>query len=148
MKRWLARRILAGLLLLGSVALAGGFWIDHSLAMAKDDAYIIDALGRQRMLSQAMGKSILSYAMARSSYQVVENQTRTLDHYIDAMRKVYTSLVIPPRRTGWPGPQHFFRGTGEKRSLSGYLYLSGQRGFWQSDDGLVPGHPVPQSGQP
>lgn len=66
MKRWLARRILAGLLLLGSVALAGGFWIDHSLAMAKDDAYIIDALGRQRMLSQAMGKSILSYAMART----------------------------------------------------------------------------------
>ena len=106
---WVSKSTLAGFVMLGIILVAGFLWVDYSLEMAQDDAFIIDALGRQRMLSQAMENSILSYAMARSSYQVVEGKVRTLDSYIDDVRRVYTSFVIPPAERA--GLVHRFLGT-------------------------------------
>lgn len=70
-------------------------WIQQTLSQSRDDAYIVDALGRQRMLSQAMGKSILAYAMARSSFQMLKERVQTLDSYVSDMRRVYSANVSP-----------------------------------------------------
>ena len=48
------------------VLLTAGWVIFDSLEKANQDASIINALGRQRMLTQAMGKSALGYSIARS----------------------------------------------------------------------------------
>ena len=45
------------------VIIAGGL-IDSYSAHVSEDVQTIDALGRQRMLTQAMGKAAFGYAMA------------------------------------------------------------------------------------
>ncbi|MBF0587918.1 MAG: response regulator [Magnetococcales bacterium] len=82
-------------LLVGLLALGVG-WINWSMNQSSDDADIVDALGRQRMLSQAMGKAILAHAMARGSFQFLEQRIRTLDAFVDDVRRVYTAHVAPP----------------------------------------------------
>ncbi|MGK0289667.1 MAG: methyl-accepting chemotaxis protein, partial [bacterium] len=64
------------------------------LNIAKNDADIVNALGRQRMLSQAMGKSALGYAMSRNEFDLFKRQTSQLSQYITIMRKLYTKMVI------------------------------------------------------
>ncbi|MBI4383848.1 MAG: bacteriohemerythrin [Nitrospinae bacterium] len=73
---------------------ASGWVIFHSLNKAGKDATITNALGRQRMLTQAMGKSALGYAMAKSRIKTLEKQTQSLDRYITQMRGIYTGTVI------------------------------------------------------
>lgn len=51
---------------MGAVVIVSGAVIFNSLNNAAEDADITNALGRQRMLSQAMGKSALSNAMAKA----------------------------------------------------------------------------------
>ena len=65
-----------------------------SLSNSQNDAEIVNAAGKQRMLSQTMGKSILAYALAKSDLRSAEKQVQELDRYITAMRSVYTSSVI------------------------------------------------------
>ena len=67
----------------------------YSLGASEEDAVIVNALGRQRMLTQAMAKSSLGYASARSEIAGLENQISRLDSYITNMRAVYTSNVVP-----------------------------------------------------
>jgi signal transduction histidine kinase len=93
-------KILAWLMFLVGVSVGGAQWIDWAFKQAQDDTYIVDALGRQRMLSQAMGKSVLSYAMARSSLQIMQDRIHILDSYVDSMRRIYSMHVIPPAKTG------------------------------------------------
>ena len=76
------------------VMVVSGFVIFHSLSMAKKDANITNVLGRQRMLSQAMGKAALGSAMAKSRRRTIEQQVASLDRYITQMRAVYTKSVI------------------------------------------------------
>ncbi|MBI5426682.1 MAG: bacteriohemerythrin [Nitrospinae bacterium] len=76
------------------VVAISGWVIFSSLAKASEDATITNALGRQRMLTQAMGKSALGYAMAKSRTKTLEQQIRSLDQYITQMRGVYTGTVI------------------------------------------------------
>ncbi len=56
---------------IAAVMLIGGGVVFNTLRIAKDDAELVNALGRQRMLSQAMAKSILGHATAK-----IENADR------------------------------------------------------------------------
>lgn len=75
------------------VLLTAGWVIFDSLEKANQDASIINALGRQRMLTQAMGKSALGYSIARSRVKNIEKQIGLMDHYITRMRKTYTQAI-------------------------------------------------------
>ncbi|MBF0193915.1 MAG: PAS domain S-box protein [Magnetococcales bacterium] len=74
--------------------IASGWLMIHSLNKAEDDAELINSLGRQRMLSQGMAKSILGYALAKSSYQSIHVRIDTLNAYLTKMRKVYTETML------------------------------------------------------
>ena len=75
------------------VIIAGGL-IDSYSAHVSEDVQTIDALGRQRMLTQAMGKAAFGYAMAKSRVNTIERQIISLDNYITKMRGTYTQSVI------------------------------------------------------
>ena len=78
------------------VAVLSGFFILSSLNTASEDAMIIDALGRQRMLSQAMGKSVLAFSVSQSQLKTIEKEISSLDQYITGMRAIYTRAIIAP----------------------------------------------------
>lgn len=68
--------------------------IFSALNKAKGDAQIINALGRQRMLTQAMAKSALGYGMAKSEKENTRQQVLRLDSYITSMRAVFTDKIV------------------------------------------------------
>ncbi|MBF0590052.1 MAG: DUF3365 domain-containing protein, partial [Magnetococcales bacterium] len=86
--------------LIAVVTLVSSAVVILSLNNAKDDAAYVNALGRQRMLTQAMGKSVLGYAMSKSSLQTIEERVLTLDRYITEMRNVYTDHIIEAVQKG------------------------------------------------
>lgn len=55
-------RISPILLLVGGAFAVTALYLSSALSAARDDAAIMDALGRQRMLSQVMAKSVLGFA--------------------------------------------------------------------------------------
>jgi signal transduction histidine kinase/CheY-like chemotaxis protein/HAMP domain-containing protein len=67
------------------------FWFQKN---SEEDSQITNALGRQRMLSQAMGKSVFGYAMAKSRIKSMEQNVDSLDDYITQMRMIFTQSVI------------------------------------------------------
>ena len=75
-----------------SVAAATTFYF---LAASEEDAAIVNALGRPRMLTQAMAKSALGYSAARNEVSNLQQQITMLDSYITNMRAVYTGMVVP-----------------------------------------------------
>ncbi len=70
--------------------------IFSALKKAQGDAQIINALGRQRMLTQAMAKSALGYGMAKSEKENAKQQVLRLDSFITSMRAVFTDKVVRP----------------------------------------------------
>lgn len=107
-----------------------------SLSQSKSDTAVVNAAGTQRMLSQAMGKSILGYALAENDLQAAEKQVREIDKYITQMRGVYTANVIGAAKAvglsismhpseepdpAVPFPATFARIIGEKFSTNGDL---------------------------
>ncbi len=70
-----------------------------SLANSQHDSEVVNAAGKQRMLSQAMGKDVLGYILAKSSLQTATLEVQKLDEYITQMRTVYTSSVIGPAKS-------------------------------------------------
>ncbi|MDH5457291.1 MAG: methyl-accepting chemotaxis protein [Nitrospinota bacterium] len=75
----------------------GGFY-SYSLSTASKDADSINALGRQRMLTQAMAKSALGYAGAQSRQATIKQQISDLDRYITKMRGTYTKFIVAPAK--------------------------------------------------
>ncbi len=67
------------------------FWFQKN---SQEDARITNALGRQRMLSQAMGKSVFGYAMAKSRIKTMEQNVDSLDDYVTQMRMIYTQSIV------------------------------------------------------
>ncbi|MEK9627692.1 MAG: hypothetical protein VW455_01575 [Nitrospinota bacterium] len=67
------------------------FWFQKN---AEEDARITNALGRQRMLSQAMGKSAFGYAMAKGRIKTMEQNVGSLDDYVTQMRMIYTQSIV------------------------------------------------------
>ena len=89
----LTNKTLLAFFLIVLVATGSAIIVVDSLGQAEDDAEIVNALGRQRMLSQAMAKSILGYAIAKNTKNHIQEKILTLDGYITQMRKVYTKYV-------------------------------------------------------
>ncbi|MBF0622374.1 MAG: DUF3365 domain-containing protein [Magnetococcales bacterium] len=93
-------KVLLVFCLIGAVAIISSVSVIWSLNQASNDANYINALGRQRMLTQAMGKSVLGYAMAKSSFQTLNERVESLDRYITSMRQTYTTHVVEPADRG------------------------------------------------
>ncbi|MDH5763168.1 MAG: methyl-accepting chemotaxis protein, partial [Nitrospinota bacterium] len=89
------RKKVYGLFALMFLVVVGSGWIiQASLDSASKDTEITNALGRQRMLSQAMGKSALGYASSKSQKKTIEQQISSLDKYVTQMRATYTQYVV------------------------------------------------------
>ncbi len=82
------------LIIVSCVVLCSAGIVIFSLNKAKYDADIVDALGKQRMLSQMMGKAVLGYVSNKKEFNIFENQIILLDRYITNMRFVYTENVL------------------------------------------------------
>ena len=72
--------------------------IIRSVNQTKDDADIVNALGRQRMLSQAMAKAALAYSQ-KGELTGIMTSVQLLDDYITQMRAAYTSNVAQKAAT-------------------------------------------------
>ena len=94
----LKKKIFGAFTLLFLVLVGSGLVITSSLFTASDDTKITNALGRQRMLTQAMSKSVLSYGMAQSRKKTIEQQISDLDRFITKMRGIYTEMVVKPAK--------------------------------------------------
>ncbi len=75
-----------------------GATVYYSLEKGNDDADVVNAAGRQRMLSQAMSKSVLSYSSTRGALQGIQTQIFELSRYITNMRQVYSTTVTRPAK--------------------------------------------------
>ncbi len=75
-----------------------GITVFYSLQQSEGDSDIVNAAGRQRMLSQAMSKSALGYSLAQNGLQAAQAQITELDRYITKMRGTYASMVIGPAK--------------------------------------------------
>ncbi len=94
----LKKKIFGAFTLLFLVLVGSGLAITSSLMTASDDTKITNALGRQRMLTQAMSKSVLGYGMSQSREKTIEKQITDLDRFITKMRGTYTQMVIKPAK--------------------------------------------------
>lgn len=88
------QKVYGAIALLSVLVVLAGMVIDHYSGVIAEDVQIVDALGRQRMLTQAMGKAAFGYAMSRGRLKTIEDQTKSLDSYITKMRGTYTKSVI------------------------------------------------------
>ncbi len=82
--------------LLVLVVVGSGLRILVAQENAAKDSEIIDALGRQRMLTQAMGKSSLGYASAKGVVASTEQRVDSLNRYITKMRGTFVKQVVKP----------------------------------------------------
>lgn len=85
------------------VVLVSGAMIFNAIKVSRENLETYNALGRQRMLSQAMGKAGLGYAMAKSRKKTIEQQIVSLNSYITDMRGTYTRTIISTaKKSGIP----------------------------------------------
>lgn len=89
--------------LLVIIAISSSGLIIVALNNAEDDTEFVDALGRQRMLSQSMAKSVLGFTMASNQTKVIEDKITLLNQFITQMRKVYSQTVIGPAKQAGMG---------------------------------------------
>ncbi|MAG98296.1 MAG: hypothetical protein CMM08_16605 [Rhodospirillaceae bacterium] len=88
---------------LGFVSIGAGVYLFWAMSVAANDSNIIEVLGRQRMLSQAMAKGVLGTATAKDIFANVEKRVAFIDTYITKMRGTYTKSVIPTaKKSGIP----------------------------------------------
>ncbi len=88
------QKVYGAIALLSLLVVLSGMVIDHYSEVIAEDVQIVDALGRQRMLTQAMGKAAFGFAMSRGRLKTIEDQTKSLDSYITKMRGTYTKSVV------------------------------------------------------
>ena len=88
------QKIYGAIAILLVVILVSGIMIFSAISSSRESLETYDAMGRQRMLSQAMGKAGLGYAMAKSRKKTIEQQIASLDRYITQMRGTYTRTII------------------------------------------------------
>ena len=88
------QKVYGAIAILSLLVIVSGLVIDHFSSKIAEDVQVVDALGRQRMLTQAMGKAAFGFAMSRGRLKTIEDQTKSLDSYITNMRGTYTKSVI------------------------------------------------------
>jgi methyl-accepting chemotaxis protein len=76
------------------VVIGSGISVLMAQKNAAKDSTIGNAIGRQRMLTQAMGKSSLGYASAKSTVANKKQQVSSLDRYITQMRGEYVNSIV------------------------------------------------------
>ncbi len=76
------------------VVMISGLMIFRAIDSGRENLETYDAVGRQRMLTQAMAKAGLGYAMAKGRKKTIEQQIADLDRYITKMRGTYTKTII------------------------------------------------------
>ncbi|MZH03700.1 MAG: HAMP domain-containing protein, partial [Nitrospinae bacterium] len=95
------QKVFGAIAILLVVIVISAVMIFSSLSSARENLETYNALGRQRMLSQAMGKAGLGYAMAKSRKKTIEQQVTDLDRYITKMRGTYAKTIIgTAKKTG------------------------------------------------
>ena len=72
------QKVYGAIALLSLLVVLSGMVIDHYSEVIAEDVQVIDALGRQRMLTQAMGKAAFGFAMSRGRLKTIEDQTKSL----------------------------------------------------------------------
>lgn len=130
----LKRKLTIGVTVIVLVVVCLGITVFYSLEQSKDDSDIVNVAGRQRMLSQAMSKSVLGYSLAKNSLEATQAQVTQLNRYITKMRGTYAGMVIgPAKKAGMsismhpekeyggalPFPATFARIVGEKFAAGG-----------------------------
>jgi methyl-accepting chemotaxis protein len=88
------QKIYGAIAVLLVVVIVSGIMVINAITASKENLDTYDAVGRQRMLSQAMGKAGLGYAMAKSRKKTIEQQISSLDRYITQMRGTYAKTII------------------------------------------------------
>ena len=88
------QKVYGAIAVLSLLVVIAGALIDSYSAHVSEDVQTMDTLGRQRMLTQAMGKAAFGYAMAKARINTIERQIISLDNYITKMRGAYTQSVI------------------------------------------------------
>ena len=88
------QKVYGAIAILSLIVVIAGAIIDYYSTKIVEDSSVMDALGRQRMLTQAMGKAAFGYAMAKGRLKTLENKILSLDSYITIMRGTYTKYVI------------------------------------------------------
>jgi len=116
------------------VSLTLGATIFYFVKQGESDSKMVDAAGRQRMLSQAMAKTVLGYTLAKNTLTAAQSQATELDRYITEMRGTYTGMVVKPAKKAGlkismhpeketdiavPFPATFTRVVGEKFAAGG-----------------------------
>lgn len=89
--------------LLFLVVAISGIVITYNLLESADDTKVANALGRQRMLTQAMSKSSLNYSISQSRKKTVQKNIEDLDRYITMMRGTFAQTVIKPAKAAQLG---------------------------------------------
>ncbi|MBT4889095.1 MAG: hypothetical protein HON65_06040 [Rhodospirillales bacterium] len=87
-------KIVALLSIIAMVTTGVGIYLFSTLLVAQGDAALINFMGRQRMLAQAMAKDILASSSANDSEILLERQIFILDGFITNVREVYSDSVI------------------------------------------------------
>ncbi|CAI2718629.1 hybrid sensor histidine kinase/response regulator [Nitrospina watsonii] len=67
-----------------------------SVKKSDENSFMVNTLGRQRVLAQLMAKSILEHASTRSAKDQIEGKVETIDHFITDFRKTYSTMVVGP----------------------------------------------------
>ncbi|MBF0379590.1 MAG: HAMP domain-containing protein [Magnetococcales bacterium] len=93
-------KMLAVFATIAVVSLFSTMTVIFILGEAEEDAARLNALGRQRMLTQAMAKSVLGFSMAKGRQQTIIQQIRDLDKFITKMRGTYTKTVVKAAKQG------------------------------------------------
>jgi methyl-accepting chemotaxis protein len=88
------QKVYGAIAILSLLVVIAGAVIDHYSTKISEDGIVMDALGRQSMLTQAMGKAAFGYAMAKGRLKTIENEILSLDSYITIMRGTYTKSII------------------------------------------------------
>jgi methyl-accepting chemotaxis protein len=75
------QKVYGAIAVLSLLVVIAGAVIDYYSTKISEDAVVMDALGRQRMLTQAMGKAAFGYAMAKGRLKSLENKIMSLNSY-------------------------------------------------------------------
>ncbi len=94
----LKKKVAAGIVIMGLILVSLSAVVFLALQNSQQDAEIVDVAGRQRMLTQAMAKSVLGYTQAKNTLGFMQTKVQELDAYVTQMRAIYTKTVIGPAK--------------------------------------------------
>jgi hypothetical protein len=92
------QKVYGAIAILSLLVVIAGAVIDHYSSKIADDALVMDALGRQRMLTQAMGKAAFGYSLAKGRLKTIDvtvgkvELNASLDEY-ETAKKIFAQTL-------------------------------------------------------